>query len=360
MSIPFMKSIQAARAADEAKNKGFAGINEACLIPENDDNSDNKSNTELNNDSENPKSECDEDKWESLFHSRTQVAESEEKKGEADLYTVGTGSEGPKDDKAELPSGETAKDTVSGNPEDKNMDDKASKDNENPLADVKECFENAHFNESIKDPAKIKAGQIYIINGKEYAFITMKTADKIGAKVVSMSKISLEDLCTMKTSDFLNMASEIVKPVAEFMAYNISGKVNMKEQSIVAEAKMQLFFESIDPEAAIANLDVEYAAADDLDDLDPNEVNIDPENADESVADSVLKAMAGAEKGNTANAGKDGVDTGASSTTQEDPQTTTKTEEKKSECDESELGDWWSKLSEEDKKAAKKFIDTKK
>jgi hypothetical protein len=357
MSISFMAKIKEANEADRLIAKGEK-VREG-LLPENDDKAkdskDKKDPDELDNDPDS-KDECGDDgKWESLFHTR--LHESEDgKKGETDDSTVGSGSESPADDKTNLPGGtaDASKNTTSGNPDDPNNDSEATKAPENPMADLKESLILKHFDEAITDAAKIKVGQIYVIDGQEYAFITMKANGKIAAKVMRMSDMSLEKLASSPMSEFAKAAEEIVLPEAEFMAYNISGRVDLKNKSIVAEAKMKKFFEALDPQASLANLAMEYP---DDPNNEPAEPEMEPSNEDAPLAGSVLKAMAGAEKGNTANAGKDGTDQAASSTTQEDPQTATKTTESK---DKDDLGDWWSKLSEEDKETAKKFLDAKK
>lgn len=351
MSINFMRSIHEAVMNDSNKAKGFTGIREG-LLPENDkektaDAGNPEKDSEVDNDPE--KSECD--KWESLFHSR--INESVDgKKGETDDSTVGTGSESPADDKTKLPggTGDASKGTVSGNPADPNNSGDATKEPENPMADLKESLVLKHFDEAITDAAKIKVGKIYVIDGQEYAFITMKANGKIAAKVMRMSEIPLEKLASTPMSEFTKHASEIVLPEAEFMAYNISGRVDLANKSIVAEAKMKKFFEALDPQASLANLAMEYPEDPKN---EPHEPESTPADEDTPLAGSVLKAMAGAEKGNTANAGTAGTDQGASSTDPNDKGTTTKTTEskKKDEC-----GDWWNKLSEEDKEKAMKLF----
>lgn len=354
MSIPFMAKIREANQADIRIAKGEGAKIKEGLLPENDkEKTKPEDPDELDNDPEST-DECDaKDKWESLFHTR--LHESDDgKKGETDDSTVGTGSEGPVDDKTQVPGGtaDASAGTTSGNPDDPNNKNTDTKAPDNPMADLKESLVLNKLDEAITDAGKIKVGSIYVIDGQEYAFITMKANGKIAAKVMRMSDISLEKLATSPMSDFAKHAEEIVLPEAEFMAYNISGRVDLKNKSIVAEAKMKKFFEALDPQASLANLAAEY----------PEDPNNEPEettpaNEDAPLAGSVLKAMAGAEKGNTADAGKDGTDQGASSTTQEDPQTTTKTTESKAEEGKDAVGDWWSKLSEEDKKKAKKLFD---
>jgi len=356
MSISFMAKIKEANEADRRIAKGEK-VGEG-LLPENDDKAKDskKDPDELDNDPDS-KEECDgQDKWESLFHTRLHESADDGKKGDTDDSTVGTGSESPADDKTKLPGGTgyASNGTVSGNPADPNNDGEATKAPENPMADLKESLILKHFDEAITDAAKIKVGQIYVIDGQEYAFITMKANGKIAAKVMSMSKISLEKLASAPMSDFAKHAEEIVLPEAEFMTYNISGRVDLKNKSIVAEAKMKKFFEALDPQASLANLAMEYP---DDPNNEPAEPEVTPSNEDAPLAGSVLKAMAGAEKGNTANAGTDGTDQAASSTDPAEDNTTTKTTESK---DKDDLGDWWSKLSEEDKEAAKKLLDAKK
>lgn len=347
MSLNFMRSIHEANEADAAK---AAGKVHEGLLPENDKEKtateDPKKGTEVDNDPE--KNECD--KWEGLFHSR--IKESAGKDGEADFSDVGAGSSSPADDKTKLPGGtaDASTGTTSGNPDDPNNNSEPTKAPENPMADLKESLVLKHFDEAITDAAKIKVGQIYVIDGQEYAFITMKANGKIAAKVMRMSAIPLEKLASSPMSDFTKNAEEIVLPEAEFMAYNISGRVDLKNKSIVAEAKIKKFFEALDPQASLANLAAEYPEDPNN---EPNEPESTPANEDAPLAGSVLKAMAGAEKGNTANAGQDGKDQGASSTDPKEDNTTTKTTEskKKDEC-----GDWWNKLSEEDKEKAMKLF----
>lgn len=227
--------------------------------------------------------------WESLFHTRTRVNEEADPNGK-DLETqLPKGGDPLPQGKAEgdLPSGTPAKGSESGNPADPVVKAGGTEKPQDNAASTKaECFLPAgiavmHLSEAIKDAAKLKIGAIYVIDGQEYAFITKKLNGNITAKVLPMEACSITDLCKMESSKFIELASEIELPEAEFMAYNISGRVDMVAKSIVAEAKIRKFVEKISLNGKL------------------NEENGVPAPGDTSIAQSVLKQMAGAEKGST-------------------------------------------------------------